>query len=1002
MKKVFCKIYHVLILILPAINLLAANPDSTKTLVPDREVWVDSVMKSLSQEEKIAQLLMIRTYSNKDQDYYKNTEAIIRKYNIGGLCFFQGGPRRQASLTARYQQIAKTPLLISLDAEWGLGMRLDSTRSYPFQMTLGSINDDTLIYNMGRQVAKQLKSIGTHINFAPVVDVNNNPANPVINSRSFGSDPERVASKGIAYMKGLQDGGIIATAKHFPGHGDTDSDSHYTLPVINHSRERLDSIEFYPFKRLIAEGLDATMVAHLYIPALDSTANTPTTLSEKVVNELLKNELGFKGLVVTDALDMKGVTSGHQPGEIEVKAFLAGNDILLLPQDVGAAVSAISKAIQDSLISESELNDRCKKIIEAKYNAGLYLPVQISMDTIQRVLYSHENELLEQQLYEAAVTVLRNEDALIPLRKLDTLKIAVVSAGAPEITDFQEMLSNYTHVEKFNILSASSPQQRELLLEKLKDFNLVIVGIHGTNIYPTKKFGISEQTLQLVNKIADSNKTILTVFASPYSLNLIDSLDRFDGLILAHQDVKAAQTTAAQIIMGSIPASGVLPVSLNKGFHAGSGIKTEFINRLKYTIPEEVKINREDLQAIDTIVFQNIRNKAIPGCQVLVAVDGKVIYHKAFGYHTYKKGDFVKTTDLYDLASITKVAATTISVMKLYDNRKLDIDQKLVNYLPYLGETNKENIVIRELMAHQAQLKPWIPFYINTLSNGKPDKKLYTTLPDDNHTLKVTAGLYLDRNYKYVMIDTIIGSELRKKREYKYSDLGFILLNETIENLTNKPLDRYANDNFYKPLGFQYTCFNPLNSHKLNTIVPTEEDNYFRNQLIHGYVHDPAAAMMGGVSGHAGLFSNANELAILMQMLLQGGYYGGEQYLRESTVLQFTKQQFPLNENRRGIGFDKPEPGDRKLGPTCESASLESFGHTGFTGTYAWVDPKYNMVFIFLSNRVNPTAANTKLIKNNTRTKIQQVIYDALKKSRNFNKPSEEIGQLKTPNPFSH
>ena len=564
MKKVFCKIYHVLILILPAINLLAANPDSTKTLVPDREVWVDSVMKSLSQEEKIAQLLMIRTYSNKDQDYYKNTEAIIRKYNIGGLCFFQGGPRRQASLTARYQQIAKTPLLISLDAEWGLGMRLDSTRSYPFQMTLGSINDDTLIYNMGRQVAKQLKSIGTHINFAPVVDVNNNPANPVINSRSFGSDPERVANKGIAYMKGLQDGGIIATAKHFPGHGDTDSDSHYTLPVINHSRERLDSIEFYPFKRLIAEGLDATMVAHLYIPALDSTANTPTTLSEKVVNELLKNELGFKGLVVTDALDMKGVTSGHQPGEIEVKAFLAGNDILLLPQDVGATVSAISKAIQDSLISESELNDRCKKIIEAKYNAGLYLPVQISMDTIQRVLYSHENELLEQQLYEAAVTVLRNEDALIPLRKLDTLKIAVVSAGAPEITDFQEMLSNYTHVEKFNILSASSPQQRELLLEKLKDFNLVIVGIHGTNIYPTKKFGISEQTLQLVNKIADSNKTILTVFASPYSLNLIDSLDRFDGLILAHQDVKAAQTTAAQIIMGSIPASGVLPVSLNR------------------------------------------------------------------------------------------------------------------------------------------------------------------------------------------------------------------------------------------------------------------------------------------------------------------------------------------------------------------------------------------------------------------------------------------------------
>lgn len=1000
MKKVCLNIYIVFVPLLLLFNLKTYSQDSLKIKPPVKSEWVDSVFNSLSQTEKIAQLLMIRTYSNKDEAYYQSISELIKKHNIGGLCFFQDGPLRQAGLTNRYQQIAKTPLLIALDAEWGLGMRLDSTRSYPFQMTLGSIENDTLIYQMGRQIAEQLKIIGTHINFAPVVDVNNNPNNPVINSRSFGSNRERVAAKGIAYMKGLQDGGVIATAKHFPGHGDTDSDSHYTLPVINHNRQRLDSIELYPFKQLINEGLQATMVAHLFIPALDSAGNIPTTLSQKVVTELLKIELNFEGLVVTDALDMKGVTAGYKPGEIELKAFLAGNDILLLPQDVNAAISAIQKAIADSLISEKQLNDRCRKVLAAKYEVGLFSQVRYAKDTIQKILHANQHELLEQQIYEAATTVLKNKNGLIPLQNLDTLKIAAVSIGAPEITTFQEMLSNYAKIENFNILPGASAQQKSLLLKKLSAYNLVIVGIHGTNIYPTKNFGIHDQTISLISNIADSNQTILSVFASPYSLNLLDSIDRFNALILAHQDVDVAHKAAAQIIMGSIGASGTLPVSLNDQLQVGNGIKTQNIARLKYSIPEEVDIRREDLQEIDTIVFKNIQEKAMPGCQVLVAVDGKVIYHKAFGYHTYRKGDFVKTTDLYDLASITKIAAITLSVMKLSDDRKLDIDQKLSRYLPYLNETNKENIIIREMMAHQARLKPWIPFYVNTMKNGKPDAELYSKRPNDVNTVKVTNNLYLDRNYQYVMIDTIITSDLRNRREYKYSDLGFILLNETIENLTNKPLDRFAMEHFYKPLGLHYTCFNPLELHKSVTIVPTEQDNYFRNQLVHGYVHDPAAAMMGGVCGHAGLFSNANEMAIIMQMLLQGGYYGGRQYIRESTVSQFTRQQFPLDENRRGIGFDKPEPEDRDKGPTCESASLESFGHTGFTGTYAWADPKYNMVYIFLSNRVNPTAANVKLIRNNTRTEIMQVIYDALDKSGKMIQPSEEIGQLKSPRPF--
>ncbi len=1000
MKKVYRAIIFIFLLIISGPAVMAGEVDSIPVREPDDVPWVDSVMNSLTLDERIAQLMMIRTYSNKDESYYSQTESIIQQYNIGGLCFFQGGPQRQAALTRRYQNAAKTPLLIALDAEWGLGMRLDSTYSYPFQMTLGSIENDTLIYEMGRQIAKQLHSIGTQINFAPVVDINNNPLNPVINSRSFGSNRDRVARKGIAYMKGLQDGGIIATAKHFPGHGDTDSDSHYTLPVIKHSRERLDSIEFYPFGKLIDNGLDAMMVAHLFIPALDSNGQVPTTLSNKVVTGLLKEEMGFKGLVITDALDMKGVTKDHEPGEIELQAFMAGNDILLLPQDVGAAVNAILNAIDDGLITEDQINEKCRKVLDYKYHAGLFHRDSIPKDSITKTLNSPENELLERKIYEEAITILENKESLLPLRRLDTLNIAVVSAGAPELTDFQEMLGNYSRVTQFNILSTTTPEERHLLVQKLEPFNLVVLGIHGTTIYPTRNFGITGPTLELIDEIAKNKKTVLTLFASPYSLKLVDSLDRFQSVILAHQDVPVANEIAAQAIMGSIRASGTLPVSISSDFPEGTGIKSNGIGRLKYTIPEEVEIRREDLFRIDTIVLENIREEAIPGCQVLIAVDGKVIYHKAFGYHTYKKGDFVKTSDLYDLASITKVAATTLSIMKLYDDRKLDIDQRLAQYLPYLNGTNKDNIVIRELMTHQARLKPWIPFYLNTLKDGHPDSKLYTTRPDDIHTIKVANGLYLDKNYDYVMIDTIINSELRKKREYKYSDLGFIMLKEAIENLTNKPLDRYADENFYKPLGLQFTCFNPLNNHKPASIVPTEQDDYFRHQLIHGYVHDPAAAMMGGVSGHAGLFANANELAVLMQMLLQNGYYGGHQYLRESTIHQFTKQQFPLNENRRGIGFDKPEPEDRDKGPTCGSASLESFGHTGFTGTYAWVDPKYKLVYIFLSNRVNPTAANVKLIRNNTRTEIMQVIYDALEKPVNQNLPHDEIGKLESPIPI--
>jgi beta-N-acetylhexosaminidase len=959
--------------------------------------WTDSVLSTLTLEEKIAQLMMVRAYSNKDESHYGYIEKLVTDYNIGGLCFFQGGPVRQANLTNRYQEKAKTPMLIALDAEWGLGMRLDSTFSFPYQMTLGALENETLVYRMAEEIAKQLKAIGVHINFAPVIDVNNNPKNPVINSRSFGSDKIQVASKGVAYMKGLQNNGIIATAKHFPGHGDTDTDSHYALPIINHSKSRIDSVELFPFKELIFEGLDAVMVAHLFIPSLGDEKRTPTTLSENTITGLLKNELGFEGLIITDALDMKGVTEGFKPGAIELNAFLAGNDILLLPQDVKLAISTIKNAVEKGTITEDEVNERCRKVLDYKFKAGLnhYRPVQTKWlhDSLNKV----NNKLLEEDIYEKAIVVLNNKNNLLPLKHFDTLKIAVLSAGSSEITPFQEMLSNYTQVDFYNFTPGSTQSQQDLLVRNLKSYNLVIAGVHNTTIFPQRNFGISAQVLSLLSEIANVRPVILALFASPYSLNLIKQPEQFNVILLCHQDNATSNETAAQIIMGSIPASGKMPVSLDNNIEAGAGIKFGHLNRLRYSMPEKVGIKKEDLFRIDSLVFKNIREKAMPGCQVLVAVEGHVIYRKSFGYHTYKRGTFVKNTDLYDIASLTKVAAGTLAAMKLVDEGKLDIDHKLVWYLPYLRGTNKENIVIREMMAHQSSLQAWIPFYLNTMEKKKKKPQIYSSSIDEQFSVKVADNLFIDKSYTFTMFDSVANSKLIQKKEYRYSDLGFILLRSVIENLTNKTMDRYVDDVFYKRLGLQYTAFNPLRRFGLNEIAPTEQDNYFRNQLIHGYVHDPAAAMMGGVSGHAGLFSNSNDLAILMQMLLQEGQYGGIQYLRPETVREFTRQQFPLEKNRRGIGFDKPDPQNWRNGPTAKNASLQSYGHTGFTGTYFWVDPEFQMVYVFLSNRVHPTAENTLLIKNKTRIAIMEVIYSALNKGgKGYASPQQAEHELQS------
>jgi beta-N-acetylhexosaminidase len=940
--------------------------------------WADSVFKTLSPDERIAQLFMVAAYSNKDKTHLKEIKELVDTYKIGGLIFFQGGPIRQAILSNCYQSCSKVPLLISMDAEWGLAMRLDSTTKFPRQMTLGAIQDDSLIYEMGVEIARQTRRLGMQVNFAPDIDINNNPLNPVIGNRSFGEDKYNVTNKAMMYMKGMQDNYVLACGKHFPGHGDTDSDSHKTLPTIKSSRARLDTLELYPFKQLIANGLGSMMVAHLSIPSLDTTKNQASTLTKKIVTGLLKDTLGFKGLIFTDALNMKGVSKFYKPGEVDVKALIAGNDVLLFPEDVPTGIKEIKAAIERGEISQEEIDKRCMKILLVKQWAGLDHYQKVKLKNLYTDLNTRQAELLNRKLTEASLTLLQNKNDLIPLQGLDTLRIASLSLGYKDISIFQTTLENYSNITHFGVDKEAKQPVFDTVLTQLKNYNLVIVHLNNTNNKPDKDFGLTPRVKAMLGALIKQNKVIVNVSANPYILAKIDSLQLADALIMSYEDNDYSRSYAAQLIFGGIGSNGKLPVTAGNYFKLGTGIQTKSV-RLKYTIPEEVTANVSILNKIDSIAQKGIKDKVFPGCQILVAKDGKVFYQKSFGYHTYENKIKVKNTDLYDIASITKIAASTVSLMKLQDEKKVNLDELLCFYFPELENTNKQNIVIREMMAHQAGLKDWIPFWTKTVQkSGDYKEGIYNKTQNDFYTRRVAENLYINKNYEDSIYKQIAQSPVKEHGAYLYSDLGYYYIKRIIEDSTGLPLNEYVHNTFYAPLGLTTLGYKPRECFDLNRIIPTEFDAKFRKQLVHGDVHDQGAAMLGGVGGHAGLFSNANDVAVMMQFFMNSGTYGGKRYIDSTVVKSYTKCQYCF-ENRRGIGFDKPEMTAGKDSPVCLCVAPESFGHAGFTGTLAWADPVSGIVYIFLSNRVYPDAEDNKLAKSGIRGKVHQLIYDAFK-----------------------
>ena len=982
--------------------------------------WVDSVFKSLTPAQRIAQLMIIRAHSDKGPEHVAAVVDLIQKYNVGGLCFFQGGPVRQALLTNQYQKISKTPLLISIDGEWGLGMRLDSILNFPRQMMLGAMPNSKLVYEIGRAIGEQCKRIGIQVNYAPVVDVNNNPENPVINDRSFGADKYKVAEYGIQMMKGMQDAGIMACAKHFPGHGDTKTDSHVGLPIITKSIEQLDSLELYPFKQIFAAGVQSVMVAHLYIPSIDNTPNLATSLSPKNIATLLQKKLGFKGLVFTDALEMQGVAKFFTPGDLAVKALQAGNDLLCLPGDVPASIAAIQNAIKKGTLHQQEINDKVKKLLHAKYDLGLsHLKPVDTKNLIDDI--NAKTAALNAKVAREAITLLAyNNKKTFPLKKytadatkdpglFPTLrkKVAFVGLGLEEANTFAKQVNHFYQTDNYFLSYNTSAEKFATVLQKIiqQKYDAIIVGIHNYSRRPANSYGISTTARQFIDGIEQVENASLFYFGNPYA---IDSHSIKSNLLVCYEDDRITQQVAAEMLMGNDSPKGKLPVSINALYPSGknayenqqSSFSSSFDSAqddkrraqddIGRTQDSRVSCRAESrhidfnylTHQIDSIANYAIQQKATPGCVVLIAKDGNIILNKAYGYTTYDSMQAVTTGTIYDIASMTKTSATTLAIMKLYEEGKIKLEDPIHQYIKWLRNTDKANITIRQLLLHQGGLKAWIPFYKETIdANGKPLTSIYTTYKDVQHTIQVANNLFLRKDWLDTLHQRIVQSPLSDTNKYVYSDLDFILLGEVVESITGKGLDTYTSDIFYKPLGLTKTTFQPLQLFNLQQLAPTENEKIFRQQLLQGYVHDPAAAMFGGVAGHAGLFSTTNDLFVLYQMLLNGGSIHGKTFFKPSTIQLFT--QYNSDISRRGFGFDKPEKDNATIKDPYPSiyTSPQTFGHTGFTGTCVWVDPAQQLVYIFLSNRVYPNGDDQKLSALKIRKSIMDAVYKELMQS---------------------
>ncbi|MDR2495564.1 MAG: serine hydrolase [Tannerellaceae bacterium] len=962
-----CKLFPLLFLLLiTSINFLSATVDGQSGPALFREAdslkmnhWVDSVFDAMSYDERIGQVFMVIADPSPDERNMRKMLTYIDSIHIGGVLFSKGMPVSQAEITNRMQKASRTPLLIALDGEWGLSMRLTGTTRFPRNMMLGAISDVELITEYGREVGRQCREMGIHVNFAPDLDVNSNSSNPVIGTRSFGEDPKAVADKGLAYSRGLESAGILSVAKHFPGHGDTSDDSHKKLPVVKHNRSRLDSIELYPFKRYIDEGFGGVMTAHLYVPALDAVAGRPSSLSAPVVTKLLREEYGFGGLLFTDALAMKGASTGKADNP-SVRALQAGNDVVLGTATPQTDFRAVRQAIAEGVLDLKDIEAKCLKILRYKYIAGLHERRTIETKGLEERINTPHAAWLAAKLNAEGLTLLKNDSGCVPLRNTGGRRIAALSLGESETNEFTAMLNRYDSVACFGLPRDAKPAARQKVFGELAGFDLIICAVH------TVRAAESAELRQLSAR----RDVVIVFFTQPYFCSsYAASVGSAKAVLMAYEDTPLSRSYAAQLLFGGTGAGGKLPVGIPDLFPVGTGISTS-PTRLAYHEPEEAGMDAAALAGIDSIVATGLRERAYPGCQVLVARKGIVVYEKAFGFYDYEGRRRVTEESVYDLASVTKTVGTLAAVMLEYDGGKFGLTDSIGRHVEELKGSNKESLSIRDLLYHETGVIATLPFSVYK-------KAAVRDSAGEGFSLEAGRRFFVADAFRDTLMESIRGSKLGAKGKYLYSCINFVMLQKMVEAQSGRRLDSLLRETLYDRIGARKLTYNPLRSFDTLLIVPTETDNSFRKQSLRGYVHDEVAAFQGGVSGNAGLFSNANDLAKMLQVYLNRGTYGGERLLSESTVELFTRSKTPTS--RRGLGFDKPDTRNLRLSPCGELAPPSVYGHTGYTGTCFWIDPDNELIYIFLSNRVYPTRENTKLSSLHIRTGIQDVIYRSLR-----------------------
>ena len=957
--------------------------------------WVDSVMNKLSFKEKVGQLFI---YTIAPIDTKRNLELLheaVETHKVGGLLFSGGKMQTQVELTNRAQKQAKVPVMITFDGEWGLAMRLRGTPVFPRNMVLGCIRDNQLIYEYGSEVARQCRQIGVQVNFAPVADVNINPKNPVINTRSFGEDPVQVADKVIAYAYGLEGGGVLSVCKHFPGHGDTDVDSHKALPVLPFTRERLDSVELYPFKKAIRAGLGGMMVGHLQVPVIEPVGGLPSSLSRNVVYDLLTDELAFKGLIFTDALAMKGV-SGN--GHVSLQALKAGNDMVLAPRNLKEEIPAVLEAVEKGELAREDIENKCRKVLTYKYVLGLKKKTFIQLSGLEQRINRPQTRDLIRRLNQAAITVLNNKNHILPLHADKAQTLALLEIGKPGETEvLARQMSRYTSLARFRLRPNQTEAENRRLRDSLATYKRIVIAVSEQRLAPYHSF---------FAKFAPENPAIYLFFTpGKMMMQIHHAVSHAPAVILGHSHNSDVQRQTADILFAKATADGRLSASIGGLFPTGAGVTITPETPLHF-IPEEHGLSSALLKKIDTIALDGIQQGAYPGCQVVVLKNGHVMVDKAFGTYAGKGSPGVESTDIYDLASLSKTTGTLLAVMKLYDKGCFNLTDKISDYLPFLQRTDKKDITIREILYHQSGLPPWLPFYQEVIDKDSYDGRLFSARKDAHHpvqigtatwanpkfkfkseyispvktgdyTIQICDSLWLNRSFRKVIEEKIVEAPLKQKR-YVYSDIGFILLGMLVEQLAGMPMEAYLQREFYEPMGLERTGYLPLRRFAKSEIVPSNKDRFLRKETLQGYVHDEASAFFGGLAGNAGLFSTAREVARVYQMLLNGGEIDGKRYLSKETCNLFTTETSKIS--RRGLGFDKPDMEDPKKGNCASGVPAGVYGHTGFTGTCAWVDPENDLVYVFLSNRIYPNVTNRKLNQLHIRERIQEAIYGAMKK----------------------